>query len=227
MDTKTDCGRKPFQQDDGKSLSQRGWVKVWDPVVRLGHWALVAGVSTAYLVEDHSLDVHVWAGYVVAAVVIVRVLWGFVGPRYARFTDFVRPPTVVLRHLADELRHRAVRHLGHNPAGGAMIVVLLVCLAVTAGSGLVLYAVEEGAGPLAPLLAGRIGGEAEDVLEVVHELGANLTMALVVLHVLGVLLGSLAHRENLVWSMITGRKRAEPSHDSGAPDGGAASVSRR
>src|SRR5690606_37867046 len=136
-------------------------------------------------------------------------------------------PAAVLRHLADELRHRAARYLGHNPAGGAMIVALLVCLAVTAGSGLVLYAVEEGAGPLAPLLAGAIGHEAEEVWEAVHELGANLTLLLVVLHVLGVLLSSLAHRENLVWSMITGRKRAEPNPDPGALGAGAAPVSRR
>jgi cytochrome b len=203
------------------------WIKVWDPLVRIGHWMLVAGFFTAYLTEDDFLAVHVWAGYLVATVVAVRVAWGLIGTRHARFGDFVRSPAVVLDYVRDVVRRRAVRYLGHNPAGGAMIVALLVCLAVTAGSGLVLFAVEEGAGPLAPLLAGGIGHGTEDAWEAVHELAANFTLLLVVLHVLGVAFSSLAHRENLVWSMITGRKRAEPAGATSSAETGSAALSRR
>lgn len=208
------------------------WIRVWDPIVRFGHWILAAAFFTAYLTEDF-LVAHVWAGYAVAGVVAVRLLWGLAGTRHARFSDFVRSPRAVFRYLGDMLRHRARRYLGHNPAGGVMILALLFSLAVTASSGLVLYAYEEGAGPLAPLLveqtardgrgADRPGygddrddhdsrreHEAEEVWEELHELFANLTLLLVVLHVAGVLLSSLAHRENLVRAMITGRKPAEP-----------------
>lgn len=123
------------------------WVRVWDPLVRIGHWTLVATFFTAYLVEDDFLTVHVWAGYVLAGVMGFRLLWGLIGTRHARFTDFVRGPRAVLGYFRDALAQRGRRQLGHNPAGGAMVLALLVCLTVTAVSGLGLYAVEEGAGP--------------------------------------------------------------------------------
>jgi len=182
-----------------------GWVRVWDPLVRISHWTLAVAFFTAYLVEDDPLIVHVWAGYLVAGVVLFRVLWGLVGPRFARFTQVVRGPRAVLGYFRDMLARRGPHYLGHNPAGGAMVVALLICLTVVSVSGLGLYAIEEGAGPLAGLLPA--GGD-DDVWEEVHEVFANLTLGLVVLHVLGVLLSSFAHGENLVRSMVTGRKRA-------------------
>ncbi|MEQ8859070.1 MAG: cytochrome b/b6 domain-containing protein [Pseudomonadales bacterium] len=180
------------------------WVRVWDPLVRIGHWTLVVTFFTAYLVEDDFLTVHVWAGYVLGSVVALRLLWGLIGSRHARFADFVRGPRAVFGYLRDTLAHRGRRYLGHNPAGGAMTLALLICLAITAGSGLGLYAVEEGAGPLAGWLA---QGRYEDAWEEVHEIFANLSLALVIVHVAGVAFSSLVHRENLVRAMITGRKR--------------------
>ena len=190
----------------------RDWVQVWDPLVRTGHWTLVVSFFTAYLAEDDFLTLHVWAGYVLAGVVTFRLLWGLIGTRHARFTHFVRGPRAVLGYFRDALTNRGPRYLGHNPAGGAMVVALLVCLAVTAASGMGLYAVEEGAGPLAGWIA---EGRHEDVWEAVHEVFANLTLLLVIVHVAGVGFSSLMHRENLVRSMITGRKRAGPSADVG------------
>lgn len=180
------------------------WVRVWDPLVRIGHWTLVATFFTAYFTEDDFMTAHVWAGYVLGGVVSLRLLWGLIGTRHARFSDFVRSPAVTLAYLRDLVGHRARRYLGHNPAGAAMIVALLVCLIITTVSGLGLYAVEEGAGPL----AGWLPRGDDDVWEEVHEIFANLTLGLVGLHVAGVVLSSLAHRENLVRAMITGRKRA-------------------
>ena len=102
------------------------FVQVWDPIVRFGHWTLAVAFFTAYLTEDDLLTQHVWAGYVVGVVVCVRLLWGFIGPKHARFADFVRPPAETLRYIGDLAARRAKRHIGHNPAGGAMVVAVLV-----------------------------------------------------------------------------------------------------
>jgi len=204
-------------------------VKVWDIVVRVFHWTVVVAFFVAYVTEDDLLTLHVWAGYTVGAVAFLRILWGFVGPRHARFTDFVYRPAVAWRYLGELLLFRARRYLGHSPAGGLMVVALLAGLLATVWSGLELYAVDKNAGPLAessppvqlvqvgkPLLyvngdetSDRPGsGENSDsVWEEVHELLADLVLILVVLHITGVLWASLAHRENLVRSMVTGRKR--------------------
>lgn len=178
-------------------------VRVWDPLVRIGHWTLVVTFFTAYLTEDDFLTVHVWAGYVLACVVAFRLLWGLVGTRHARFTDFVRGPRAVYAYFRDALSQRGRRYLGHNPAGGAMVLALLICLTLTAVSGMGLYAVEEGAGPLAGWIA---EGRYEDAWEEVHEVFANLSLMLVILHVAGVAFSSVIHRENLVQAMVTGRK---------------------
>jgi cytochrome b len=179
-------------------------VRVWDPVVRIGHWILVATFFTAYFTEDDLMTVHAWAGYLLAGVVAFRLLWGFAGSRHARFSDFSFSPATTTSYLVDMLHQRARRYIGHNPAGAAMIFALLVCLTVTAVSGMGLYAVEDGAGPLAGLLP---RGD-DDVWEEVHEVFANLTLGLIVLHVGGVLYASREHGENLIRSMLTGRKRA-------------------
>ena len=212
---------------------QNQQVRVWDPVVRVGHWLLVGAFFTAYFTEDELLTVHAWAGYVVAAVVLFRIAWGFIGSEHARFRDFVRGPRATLRYLADIGRNRAKRYLGHNPAGGAMIVALLVCLAITTFSGLELYAIEENAGPLAmqtvigtgaPAMPSLVsaayadnddddhaGGseQAEEFWEEIHEVAANLTLLLVLLHVAGVIVASRSHHENLVRAMLNGRKRRD------------------
>jgi cytochrome b len=181
-------------------------VRVWDPLVRIFHWSLVAAFATAFIVEDDLLGVHVWAGYLVLALIGVRLVWGFIGPRYARFTDFVRGPRQVLGYLRDALRFDAQRYLGHNPAGGAMVVALLALVGLTGLTGVALYGAQELSGPLAPLMADTPAGLGE-ALEETHEVLANLTLGLIALHVAGVLFSSLAHRENLIRSMFTGHKR--------------------
>lgn len=183
-------------------------IKVWDPLVRLFHWSLVAAFATAYVIEEDPLAVHVWAGYTVLALVAVRLLWGFLGPKYARFSDFVYRPQAISRYLSDALRARAPRHIGHSPAGGAMVLALLLIVTAIGVTGLALYGVEEHAGPLAWLMSGA--PEAwEEGFEEVHEVLANLALALIILHVAGVVFTSLSHRENLVRAMVTGRKRSE------------------
>ncbi len=167
-------------------------VKVWDLFVRFFHWSLVTLFVTAYLTGDEIEQVHIAAGYAIAALLALRTIWGFVGPRHARFRAFVRPPREVLAYLRDAAHLKAPRHLGHNPAGGAMIIALLATLTGACVTG---YMVTTDA---------FWGAE---WVEELHAAMANVTVALIVLHVLGVIVASFEHRENLVTAMMTGRKR--------------------
>jgi len=193
------------------------WVKVWDPLVRTGHWLLVAGFFVAWLSEDDLEIVHAWAGYLVGAIVALRLVWGLIGTRHARFTDFVFAPATVVRYVRSVIYRRSIRYLGHNPLGGWMVVALLVMLSLTTWSGLEAYALE-GKGPLAaatPIASVLADGKdryreeqhSEEFWEELHEFCADLTLVLVILHIAGVLFSSVIHRENLVASMLTGYKR--------------------
>ena len=195
-------------------------VRVWDLLVRCGHWLLAVGFAVAYLTEDDLLTAHVWAGYSVGAIVCLRIAWGVVGSKHARFSDFLYSPRQAIGYMTDVFRGRARRYLGHSPAAAIMVYVLLVALLLTTVSGLIVYAYDKHAGPLAGVVSGqhvdatdgerhRVDDPAEEFWEEAHEVLANLTLALVVLHVVGVLLSSFAHRENLIRAMVTGRKRAD------------------
>ncbi|WP_084183147.1 cytochrome b/b6 domain-containing protein [Nevskia soli] len=207
-------------------------IRVWDPLVRIGHWTLALAFLVAYVTAEELEEVHVAAGYWVGAYVVARTIWGFVGTRYARFSDFVRGPGAVFGYLRDLAKGKPAHYIGHNPAGGAMIVALLICLASTVFTGLMVEADADNEGPLAAWLghpatqsvAPQVGpverlpakGETEEEKEresaysEPHELFANLSLGLVVLHLLGVLAGSVVHRENLPRAMVTGRKAATP-----------------
>ena len=202
---------------------------VWDPFVRAFHWILVVGFAVAYFTGEEILGVHVWAGYAVGVLIMSRLVWGFVGPSRARFSDFVSGPITTLRYLQDLLLLRAKRHIGHSPAGGAMIILLLLCISATVASGLVIYGAEKNAGPLAGMFSpstalpaiqsevendvealGQENGSESGVTRVAketHELFANLALVLIVLHIGAVIFASIAHRENLVRAMFTGFKR--------------------
>jgi cytochrome b len=219
---------------------------VWDPLVRIFHWSLAVAFFVAYFSEE-PLALHVWAGYVAGGIVALRVLWGFIGPRHARFTDFLFGPVTALGYLVDLMRFRAKRYVGHSPAGGAMVIVLLIAIAAIVISGLQLYAVEEGAGPLAGVTAparpmsaapsrresdkgkrerDREEQSGEELWEELHEVLANVTLILVILHIAGVVLASMVHRENLARAMITGRKRAGQG-ETGRPAGGTGPIEPR
>jgi cytochrome b len=167
-------------------------VQVWDRFVRVFHWSLAALFLVAFVTGDEIEGVHIAAGYAIALLVALRIVWGFVGPTHARFASFVRSPRGVFAYLRDVARMRARRYLGHNPAGGAMIIALLGMLTGTAITGMM-------------MTTDAFWGA--EWVEEVHEVFANLTLGLVVLHVLGVLVASFEHRENLVRAMFTGRKR--------------------
>lgn len=171
-------------------------ILVWDLPVRLGHWLMVGGFALAWATGDSEKWrlVHVFAGSTVMAVAAYRLLWGLVGSRYARFAEFVRGPRQAVAYLKSLLRARPPHYAGHNPAAGLAIVLLLGLALASGASGWLTYQ--------------EIGGE---WLEELHEFLTGLMLAAVGVHLLGVLVGSLAHRENLVWAMVTGRKLGEPA----------------
>ena len=171
------------------STEANSLLRVWDPFVRLSHWMIFFAFVITQLTEEGFL--HNWSGYAIGGLVVLRCIWGLVGPKHARFTDFVCRPRAALDHLRELMTFRARRYLGHSPAGGAMVVILFAMLLLTVASGMAALGREEG------------------VMTGLHELFANATLFLVVAHVGGVLLASLVHRENLVRAMITGKKRAE------------------
>jgi cytochrome b len=172
-------------------------VRVWDRVVRSFHWALVLSFVTAWLTSHSSEDIHHWAGYAAAALVAMRLLWGVLGTPYARFSQFVRDPATVLRYLLAILSGSEARYVGHNPAGGAMVIVLIAVMASTALTG---------------WLMTTDAYFGVSWVEAAHSLAAHGLLLLVFFHIGGVALASFRHRENLVRAMITGRKRkAEPA----------------
>lgn len=194
-------------------------IMVWDPLVRLFHWALVVAFCVAYITQGEPFEtlqnqlngeslqiVHTWAGYTIVGLLFFRLIWGFAGPSYARFANFVHRPSVVLAYVKRVLTLRAPRHLGHNPAGGAMIVILLLSLTCTVIAGLALYGADKGLGPLAGVLADTSDSTIHTIEEM-HEFFANFTLLLVAGHLIGVIWESLLHRENLARAMLTGRKR--------------------
>ncbi|MCE9650628.1 MAG: cytochrome b/b6 domain-containing protein [Parvibaculum sp.] len=210
-------------------------VRVWDPFVRIFHWTLVAGFAVAYLTEGEPFWLHITAGFIVAGLVAARILWGFVGPEYARFSNFIYKPSDVLSYLKGSFTGTSKRYLGHSPAGGAMVIALLLSLAGTTGTGAYMYFTgspegqesgeakdSSGVSPFAVSQgeeqgeasesgerdeAGGTGERAENPLEEVHEFFANFTLLLVMLHIAGVALASFTHRENLPRAMVTGTKR--------------------
>lgn len=200
-----------------------GKIRVWDPLVRIFHWSLVASFAVAWLSAEELSTVHEIAGYTVAGLVAFRMVWGLVGSRYARFTQFVKGPGATLAYLGDMLRVKERRYIGHNPAGAAMVLALLMALSATAFTG---WLLEEPARlsmlPDLPQIvapayadddADGYGGSSSEVIEEMHETFANLMLLLVALHVGGVVLTSFRHHENLPRSMITGDKRVPGPDD--------------
>lgn len=173
-------------------MSER--IQVWDVPVRVFHWTLVLSFCGAFLTaeSDRYRDIHVMLGYTALGMVAFRMLWGFVGGRYARFSAFLFKPGDVIAYLASLLRGNAERHVGHNPAGSVAIWLLLALAVISGATG---------------WLTLQDSGE---VLEELHEGIAFAMLTVVLLHVGGVVASSILHGENLVRAMFTGEKEGEP-----------------
>lgn len=167
-------------------------ILVWDIPTRLFHWLFALSFAVAYVTAeaDGWAGVHVFSGLLMLGLIALRVIWGVLGSRYARFSSFLFSPVAAFKYLLDTLRGKAERHVGHNPAGSWAIYLLLLLGVGISASGLSLLVV---------------GEQFEDV----HEALANGALAVVVVHVIGVIAASFLHRENLPRAMVTGYKEGD------------------
>jgi len=197
--------------------------QVWDIAVRLFHWSLVGAFTVAYLTGDDESMLHVNAGYIILALILFRIVWGFIGSKHARFKDFIYSPAEILLHAKGLVSGQVKPTIGHNPLGGLMVFALLLTIVITVVSGLKIYGLE-GHGPLAETNISYLissanasnpvsyesedheGSDSEELWEEIHEFFANLTVLLIVFHILGVMISSKIENENLVKAMITGYK---------------------
>ncbi len=181
-------------------------ILVWDLPTRLFHWILALSFAAAWLTSESDvwLSLHVFVGYVMLGLLGFRLIWGFVGGHYARLAAFHFSPKAGLAYLRESLAGRAVRHIGHNPAGSQAIYLLLALVLVIAISGILTLGGEEQHG----VVAGWLDIKAASLFKDIHEAGATFMLFVVGGHIAAVLLESLLHKENLARSMLTGTKLA-------------------
>jgi cytochrome b len=202
-----------MQQTDSNQVAddQVAKVKVWDRFLRFFHWTLVLCFATAFISgEANASTLHVLVGYVLCVLLAARVYWGFKGSEYARFRAFIYPVSEALEYLRSMLKGNPKHYYGHNPAGALMVFTMFGLLAVIFISGLLTLGTIDFEGPLV-FLANRVSDEASYVFRHLHEFLPPVALGLVLLHLLGVLVGSIQHKENLVRAMLTGKK-SPPSH---------------
>lgn len=170
-------------------------ILVWDIPTRVFHWALALSFAGAFLTAETERyrDLHVALGYLMLGLIAFRLIWGFIGSRYARFSSFMFRPSEIVAYVKSLLQRKPNHYLGHNPAGAVAIFLLLGLGLLSCISGVLLFL--------------EVGGE---MFEEIHEVAANGMLAVVIIHIAGVLVSSLLHRENLVRAMITGYKSGEP-----------------
>ena len=215
--------------------------QVWDLFVRVFHWSLVVLFITSYVSSEENIDIHVYSSYMIFGLLLMRIVWGFVGSKHARFSDFLYSPKEAIVYLKGLRSGKAKLYLGHTPAGTMMIFALFLSLFAAIITGFKVYGLE-GYGPFAETSVYETqeqdelheqreklvkheerdekhdaqaeyekheGSEEEEFWEEIHEFFANFTIFLIVLHVVGVLVSSFAHKQNLIKSMITGIKKTE------------------
>jgi cytochrome b len=179
-------------------------VRIWDIPIRLFHWAIVILLGTSWITEKQGwMELHFLAGYSLLALLLFRLVWGFVGSQTARFTSFLRNPLAVLRYILRLHRRGPDTELGHNAAGGWMVLVMLVLLAVQVGTGLCANDDGINEGPLFDY----VGKEWSDWLSHIHAVNFSLIQIMVSLHVLAVIAYALVKKHDLVRPMVTGVKR--------------------
>lgn len=185
-------------------------IKIWDMPVRLFHWSLVLGFVLAYVsAEVGILDAHVLIGYFLIALLVFRVLWGFIGTQYSRFSSFLFSPAETMGYVKSIRAGQAAHYYGHNPAGALMVFGLLALLAAIFMSGLVTLATVDYEGPLL-FLANQVSDDTSYFFRHAHDFFVDVALILIPLHLLGVISGSIQHKENLARSMVTGMKNVAP-----------------
>jgi cytochrome b len=176
--------------------SEKSKILIWDAPVRVFHWLMVFSFAGAYLTAESERWrlIHVTLGYTMGGLVAFRIVWGLIGTRYARFSSFVRGFATVKRYVVSLLDGKPEHHVGHNPAGAVAIVLLLLSSLVIVATGWAAY--------------NEVGG---NLVEKLHDVSANFMLFIVIIHVAGVVVSSWLHHENLIRSMVTGKKIAAPN----------------
>jgi len=178
-------------------------MRVWDLPIRLFHWAIVVLIFAAWLTQElDRMDLHIWVGYTILALLLFRLVWGFIGSDTARFGRFLKSPAAAARHLAHIRRREADQEVGHNAAGGWMVLVMLALIGVQAGTGLFSNDDGDTEGPLMHLVA----KDQSDWLSHIHSLNFKFIEGVIVLHVLAIIAYAVLKRQDLVRPMITGKK---------------------
>jgi len=196
-------------------MSEKTEIPVWDLAVRIFHWSLVISFTVAYITAEEENILHIYAGYTVLALIIFRLIWGFIGSRHARFSDFIHSPKTVISYLKELINCQPKRYLGHNPLGGWMVIAMLTLLLLVTVSGIQVQQAEQSKEQTSQSIVAYADandadeGEesaAEEFWEEIHETASNLMLLLIAFHVTGVILSSRLHKESLVKAMITGKK---------------------
>lgn len=178
-------------------------IKVWDLPVRLFHWAIVVLIFLAWGTQEYNkMEWHVWIGYTILTLLLFRIVWGIIGSDTARFTRFLRSPLAALRHLADLHRREPDQEIGHNAAGGWMVLLMLALIGVQAGTGLFSNDDANTEGPLMHL----VGKEQSDWLSHIHYLNFTAIEVVIAIHVLAIVIYAVLKRQNLLRPMVTGTK---------------------
>ena len=180
---------------------------VWDLCIRIFHWSLTVFFLIAYLLGNEWPALHSHAGYTILLLIMFRLVWGVWGSEYARFSQFV--PTIfnLKAYFHQLLRGNYEHYMGHNPAGSAMTITLLVSLVITGVSGTILFAME-GQGPLVNT---PVALWDDRLIVDIHHFFSDFTLGLVCIHVMGVVLTVILKRENLILAMINGKKSRKDS----------------
>ncbi|MDQ7073570.1 MAG: cytochrome b/b6 domain-containing protein [Gammaproteobacteria bacterium] len=195
--------------------------KVWDSAVRIFHWSLVIAFVIAYITGEEEGLIHSYSGYFILGLLVFRIIWGFIGSKHARFSDFIYSPKETISYVKSMMSGTPKHYWGHNPLGALMVFALLITLILTTVSGLKVYGIE-GHGPLAEVNSSYFisnanasgsmeqddeDSEEEEFWEEIHEFFANLMLVLIAFHITGIVISSKLENENLVKAMITGTKK--------------------
>ncbi len=173
-------------------------MRVWDPFIRIFHWSLAIGMVAVWITSSWRGASHQWIGLAIGALLIGRIVWGFVGSNYARFAQFQCGPQASIGYIYAIVKGTERRYLGHNPAGALMILALMFTITTTVFSGWL-------------MTTDTYFGD--DTVQFLHRASAYSVVGLIFFHVGGVVLASRRHKENLVKAMLTGEKRAPASDD--------------
>ncbi|OGS96197.1 MAG: cytochrome B [Gallionellales bacterium RIFCSPLOWO2_02_FULL_57_47] len=169
-------------------------ILIWDAPTRVFHWLQAISFAGAYLTaeSERNRDIHMAFGYILLGLIVFRLLWGFLGTRYARFSSFLFKLGEIIAYLLSLIKGKPGHYLGHNPAGSVSVWLLLALGLFLCVTGVM-----------------ALQDDAVDAVVELHGIATSIMLAVILLHVIGVLVSSVLHRENLVRSMITGFKSAE------------------